>query len=175
MYEDLVFVLGGERIPLHRAVLAARSPFFHKMLRTAWLPPQVSGTPCFMRSVLSLLRTHPATAGVKLAFPVPQGGGVRRVHLRPDLLRPEALRALVIYMYRFAQLTTMIHATSFHLPQEVNKRRHFRARFTHACFAPCSERLDIPMEEAPHMEKVAHKVKCKDLEQAIKNELYTMR
>ncbi len=97
------------------------------------------------------------------------------MHLRPDLLQPEALRALVIYMYRCAQLTTMIHATSFHLPLEINNRRHFRARFTHACSAPCSERLDIPMEEAPHMEKVAHTVKCKDLEQAIKNELYTMR
>lgn len=38
---DVRFVINGERIPLHRAVLAARSPYFHKMLRTAWLPPQV--------------------------------------------------------------------------------------------------------------------------------------
>ena len=40
-YWDAVFVLAGERIPLHRAVLAARSSYFHKMLRTAWLPPKV--------------------------------------------------------------------------------------------------------------------------------------
>ena len=40
-YWDVVFVLAGERIPLHRAVLAARSSYFHRMLRTAWLPPKV--------------------------------------------------------------------------------------------------------------------------------------
>ena len=38
-----------------------------------------------------------------------------------------------------------------------------------------SERLDIPMELAPLMERVARKCKCSELEGAIKKELYTMR
>lgn len=40
-YTDLVFVLNGERFELHRAVLAARSPYYHRMLQTAWAPTPV--------------------------------------------------------------------------------------------------------------------------------------
>ena len=39
----------------------------------------------------------------------------------------------------------------------------------------CSERLDIPMADAAVMEKITHRLKCKELERAIRKELYTMR
>ena len=38
LYCDFAFVLGVERIPLHRALLAARSTYFRKMLNTLWQP-----------------------------------------------------------------------------------------------------------------------------------------
>ena len=37
-YCNFAFVLGGEFIPLHRAILAARSPYFRKMLLEQWQP-----------------------------------------------------------------------------------------------------------------------------------------
>ena len=55
-YADLVFVLDGERFELHRAVLAARSPYYHKMLRTAWAPVRVP--PPFPFRRLQPLRTR---------------------------------------------------------------------------------------------------------------------
>lgn len=36
LYADLVFEIEGEAIPVHRAVLAARSRFFRKALRRQW-------------------------------------------------------------------------------------------------------------------------------------------
>jgi hypothetical protein len=38
-----------------------------------------------------------------------------------------------------------------------------------------SERLDISMANAAAMEKIVHRLRCKDLERAIRKELYTMR
>ena len=35
---DFAFVIQGEHIPLHRAVLAARSPFLRRRLLSQWLP-----------------------------------------------------------------------------------------------------------------------------------------
>ena len=37
-WADFAFVINGVRIPLHRALLSARSPFFHHMLCTLWQP-----------------------------------------------------------------------------------------------------------------------------------------
>ncbi len=36
---DFAFEVAGERITMHRAVMAARSPFMRKMLLTDWLLP----------------------------------------------------------------------------------------------------------------------------------------
>lgn len=94
-------MLAGERIPLHRAVLAARSSYFHKMLRTAWLPPKV--LVCGVVSeigrrkngqtfLLCMAEVHHTNAL--------QGGGVREVLLNPSKLSSEALRALIVYLYR---------------------------------------------------------------------------
>lgn len=38
LYCDFAFVVGGERISLHRALLAARSTYFRRMLNTLWQP-----------------------------------------------------------------------------------------------------------------------------------------
>lgn len=37
-WADFEFKLPGQRIPLHRAILSARSPYFRDMLRSAWRP-----------------------------------------------------------------------------------------------------------------------------------------
>ena len=37
-YCDFAFRTGRDYIPLHRAILAARSKYFSKMLRTQWQP-----------------------------------------------------------------------------------------------------------------------------------------
>ena len=53
LYCDFAFVVGGERIPLHRALLAARSTYFRKMLNTLWQPKVT-----VHRLHLSLLMLH---------------------------------------------------------------------------------------------------------------------
>jgi len=97
-YTDLVFVLNGERFELHRAILAARSPYYHKMLRTAWVPARGEA-----------VRT--------LAI----GGNGR--------LTREALRAILVYLY--------------------------------------TDRLDVEMDEAGLVEKLAQKLQWPELQTAV--------
>lgn len=91
-----------------------------------------------------------------------QGGGIREVLLSPAKLTPEALRALIVYLYRYH------HAACFIYTQWMSQHPDGFSK-TH------SERLDISMAEAQLMGKIVRKVKCKDLERAVQKELHTMR
>jgi BTB/POZ domain len=114
-YWDIVFVLAGERIPLHRAVLAARSPYFHRMLRTAWLPPKVP--PCSVVKISAQADSAPGTMWQRcdgppmadLAFDLLQGGGIREVLLNPAKLSLEGLHALIVYLYRCLDFVLASH------------------------------------------------------------------
>ncbi|KAK9818730.1 hypothetical protein WJX74_005054, partial [Apatococcus lobatus] len=65
MWCDFAFVIQGERIPLHRAILAARSPFLRRRLHNRWLPREGDGR----REVwLANERLQPATLKAVLAF-----------------------------------------------------------------------------------------------------------
>eukprot|EP00891_Asterochloris_glomerata_P001536 jgi/Astpho2/1536/Aster-x1014 len=62
LYADLVFEIEGEAIPVHRAVLAARSRFFRKALRRQWCS---QGGAC---RVVHLGRKGLTAAGLKAAL-----------------------------------------------------------------------------------------------------------
>ncbi|KAL3139201.1 hypothetical protein ABBQ32_005972 [Trebouxia sp. C0010 RCD-2024] len=68
-YCDFAFVIGQDFIPLHRAIMAARSPYFRKMLFDQWQP--WSDKP------------H----------------STRVVHLGNAALSPAALKAVLVFMY----------------------------------------------------------------------------
>ena len=43
---DFAFEVAGERVTMHRAVMAARSPFMRRMLLTDWRLPVRTPRPC---------------------------------------------------------------------------------------------------------------------------------
>ncbi|DBA84084.1 hypothetical protein WJX77_009279 [Trebouxia sp. C0004] len=79
-YCDFAFVLGQDFLPLHRAILAARSKFFRKMLLTQWTSPADGvrtihlGSPALsaaaLKAVLVFMYTERLDVGIEEVEPV---------------------------------------------------------------------------------------------------------
>ena len=77
---DFAFEVAGERISLHRAVLAARSPFFRRMLLSDWRATVPALLPGILRdlhavcSVAVLCASAPAGCSVRHTSGLPYCG-----------------------------------------------------------------------------------------------------